>query len=72
MKKVHITVMTLALALACAKGEQSKAAATDSTARNLTLAPSETSAARHDVPVPEPTLRGGIKAMVGSVLELLK
>src|SRR3989442_656704 len=55
MKKVHITVMTLALALACAKGEQSKAAATDSTARNLTLAPSETSAARHDVPVPEPT-----------------
>jgi len=55
MKKVHITVMTLALALACAKGEQSKAAATDSTARNLTLAPSETSAARHDVPVREPT-----------------
>src|SRR5207245_10957717 len=55
MKKVHITVMTLALALACAKGEQSKAAATDSTPRNLTLAPSETSAARHDVPVREPT-----------------
>src|SRR2546425_5552273 len=55
MKKVHIAVMTLALALACAKGEQSKAAATDSTARNLTLAPSETSAARHDVPAGEPT-----------------
>src|SRR2546427_12579233 len=55
MKKVHITVLTLVLALACAKGEQSKAAATDSTARNLTLAPSETSAARHDVPVREPT-----------------
>src|SRR2546425_1962642 len=54
MKKVHITVLTLALALACAKGEQSKAA-TDSTARNLTLAPSETSAARHDVPAGEPT-----------------
>src|SRR3989442_11018246 len=41
-----------ALSLACAKGEQSNAAA-DSTARNLTLAPSETSAARHDVPAPE-------------------
>src|SRR6266496_5126399 len=40
------------LSLACAKGEQSNAAA-DSTARNLTLAPSETSAARHDVPAPE-------------------
>src|SRR6266516_389897 len=39
--------------LACAKGEQSNAAA-DSTARNLTLAPSETSVARHDVPAPEP------------------
>src|SRR2546427_1715787 len=55
MKKVHITVMTLALALACAKGEQSKAAATDSTARNLTPGPREPSAARLDVPVPEPT-----------------
>jgi len=40
------------LSLACAKGEQSNAAV-DSTARNLTLAPSETSAARHDVPAPE-------------------
>src|SRR5436190_13315679 len=39
--------------LACAKGEQSNAAA-DSTARNLTRAPRGTSAARHDVPAPEP------------------
>src|SRR5947207_3166947 len=56
MRKVLIGGLSLALALACAKGEQSKAAAvTDSTARNLTLAPSETSAARHDAPVPQPT-----------------
>lgn len=43
-----------ALSLACAKGEQSNAAA-DSTARNLTLVPSETTAERHDVPAVEPT-----------------
>jgi len=42
------------LSLACAKGEQSNAAA-DSTARNLTLVPSETTAERHDVPAVEPT-----------------
>ncbi len=56
MKAEHKTLATVAfgalLAFACAKGQQSNAAA-DSTARNLTLASSETSAARHDVPAPE-------------------
>jgi hypothetical protein len=51
MKALLITGMAAALALACAKGEQAKQPA-DSTARNLTLAPSETSAVRNDAPVP--------------------
>ena len=37
----------------CAKGEQASQRA-DSTARNLTLAPAETTAAMRDVPAPEP------------------
>jgi hypothetical protein len=43
--------LSLAAALACAKGEQSQTA--DSTARNLTLAPTESTAAMKDVPAPE-------------------
>src|SRR5215472_2631630 len=42
-------VATLAVA-ACAKGDNSAQQPADSTARNLTLAPTESSAAMHDVP----------------------
>ena len=41
----------LAAVLGCAKGEQSQTA--DSTARNLTLAPTESTAAMKDVPAPD-------------------
>ena len=43
--------LSLAAVLGCAKGEQSQTA--DSTARNLTLAPTESTAAMKDVPAPE-------------------
>jgi len=43
-------VMAVLAAGACAKGEQAAQHPADSTARNLTLAPSESSAALHDVP----------------------
>jgi hypothetical protein len=44
--------LSLATALGCAKGEQANQ---DSTARNLTLAPTESTAAMRDVPAPTPT-----------------
>jgi hypothetical protein len=51
-------VPSLALGLmalgACAKGEQSAQQSADSAARNLTLAPSDSSAPMHDVPVTPP------------------
>jgi hypothetical protein len=43
-------IIGLAVAGACAKGEQTAQQSADSVARNLTLAPSESSAALHDVP----------------------
>ena len=46
-------VATLAVA-ACAKGDKSAQQPADSTARNLTLAPTESSAAMHDVPANPP------------------
>jgi glycine zipper 2TM protein len=47
--------LTLAALLgACAKGEQAANQPADSAARNLTLAPSESSAAMKDVPAPTP------------------
>jgi hypothetical protein len=42
--------LSLAAVLGCAKGEQAQS---DSTARNLTLAPTESTAAMKDVPAPE-------------------
>ncbi len=44
-----LLILSLVALAGCAKGEESKAPA-DSTARNLTLAPTESSAARSDVP----------------------
>lgn len=46
--------LSLAAALGCAKGEQANQSA-DSTARNLTLAPTESTAAMRDVGAPTPT-----------------
>ncbi|HET9706768.1 MAG TPA: hypothetical protein VFP39_00550, partial [Gemmatimonadales bacterium] len=46
-------VATLAVA-ACAKGDKSAQQPADSTARNLTLAPTESSGAMHDVPANPP------------------
>jgi glycine zipper 2TM protein len=46
--------LSLAAVLGCAKGEQANQSA-DSTARNLTLAPTESTAAMKDVPAPTPT-----------------
>jgi hypothetical protein len=47
------TALSLAAALGCAKGEQANQSA-DSTARNLTLAPTESTAAMKDVPAAAP------------------
>lgn len=46
--------MAAMIVMACAPGEQGSRAA-DSTARNLTLAPTESTAAMKDVPAPTPT-----------------
>jgi len=50
----YLAVALAATAFACVKGEQSAQQA-DSTARNLTLAPTESSAAMKDVPAAQPT-----------------
>src|SRR3989454_652153 len=50
----YLAVALAATAFACIKGEQSAQQA-DSTARNLTLAPTESSAAMKDVPAVQPT-----------------
>jgi hypothetical protein len=44
--------MAVLAASACAKGDKAAQQPADSTARNLTLAPTESSAALHDVPAP--------------------
>src|SRR2546430_6438962 len=49
----YLAVALAATAFACVKGEQSAQQA-DSTARNLTLAPTESSAALKDVPAAQP------------------
>src|SRR3989449_11570184 len=50
----YLAVALAATAFACVKGEQSAQRA-DSTARNLTLAPTESSAGVKDVPAAPPT-----------------
>lgn len=47
------TAVTVAAALGCAKGEQANQSA-DSAARNLTLAPTESTAEMKDIPAPAP------------------
>ena len=47
-------LLTLSLLGACARGENASNASADSTARNLTLAPAESSAAMRDMPATPP------------------
>src|SRR3990172_3836276 len=56
MTTQRMTALLLGLALAggCARGENASDASADSTARNLTLAPAESSAAMRDMPATPP------------------
>jgi len=60
-KLLPLAALTAAALAACAKGEQTSQSA-DSTARNLTLAPAESTAAMKDVPAP--TVQPAKKAVV--------
>jgi len=56
MRQTTALLLSLGLLGACAKGENANTASADSTARNLTLAPAESSAAMRDAPAtPPPT-----------------
>ena len=56
MNNRRMTALLLSFALlgACARGENASNASADSTARNLTLAPAESSAAMRDMPATAP------------------
>ncbi len=54
MRQTTALLLSVALLGACAKGENANKASADSTARNLTLAPADSSAALHDVPANPP------------------
>ena len=54
MRQTTALLLSLGLLGACAKGENADTASADSTARNLTLAPAESSAAMRDAPVTPP------------------
>jgi hypothetical protein len=53
-RQTTAALLTLALLGACARGENADTASADSTARNLTLAPAESSAAMRDMPATPP------------------
>jgi len=56
MRQITALLLSAALLGACAKGENASNASADSTARNLTLAPADSSAAMRDMPAtPPPT-----------------
>ena len=56
MRQTTALLLSAALLGACAKGENASNASADSTARNLTLAPADSSAAMRDMPTtPPPT-----------------
>ena len=56
MRQTTALLLSVALLGACAKGENASNASADSTARNLTLAPADSSAAMRDMPTtPPPT-----------------
>ena len=54
MRQTTALLLTLAIAGACAKGENANTASADSTARNLTLAPADSSSALRDAPTNPP------------------
>jgi hypothetical protein len=54
MRQTAALLLSLSLLGACAKGENASNASADSTARNLTLAPAESSAAMRDMPATPP------------------
>ena len=54
MRQSTSLLLSLALLGACAKGDNANTAAADSTARNLTLAPADSSATMRDMPVTPP------------------
>ena len=54
MRQTTALLLSVALLGACAKGENANKASADSTARNLTLAPADSSAALHDAPANPP------------------
>jgi hypothetical protein len=54
MRQTTALLLSLVLLGACAKGENASNASADSTARNLTLAPAESSAALRDMPATPP------------------
>jgi hypothetical protein len=54
MRQTTAALLSLVLLGACAKGENASNASADSTARNLTLAPAESSAAMRDMPATPP------------------
>ena len=54
MRQTTALLLSLGLLGACAKGENANTASADSTARNLTLAPADSSAAMRDAPATPP------------------
>ena len=54
MRQTTALLLSVALLGACAKGENASNASADSTARNLTLAPADSSAAMRDMPATPP------------------
>jgi hypothetical protein len=54
MRQTTALLLSVALLGACAKGENANTASADSTARNLTLAPADSSAAMRDMPATPP------------------
>jgi hypothetical protein len=54
MRQTTALLLSLVLLGACAKGDDASNASADSTARNLTLAPAESSAAMRDMPATPP------------------
>jgi len=56
MRQITALLLSAALLGACAKGENASNASADSTARNLTLAPADSSAAMRDMPATPPAM----------------
>jgi len=64
MRQTTALLLSVALLGACAKGENANTASADSTARNLTLAPADSSAAMRDMPATPPATTPPVTAPV--------